>query len=169
MVGWDFWSLWSCLHEISPGIEKKSSATIKNTTFFTTRPCDELWLVEGCLHMDLPSLLHQPQLIMWRVVALIVPFVVALEVLRDWWVFISSLKDSFIIIFIYEEHCGFSFKFCVFSISFMVKGEPFSKFSEFSSKMNLFKFGPPPLMRRGLLVLKCFFNINIKKSLDSFL
>ena len=73
--------------------------------------------------------------------------------------------------FIYEGNCGFSFKFCGLSISFMVKGEPFSKFSEFSSKMNLFKFGPRPLMRRGLLVLKCFFFFFFfkRRSLDSFL
>ena len=32
------------------------------TTCATTRSCDELWLVEGCPHMNPLSLLHQSQL-----------------------------------------------------------------------------------------------------------
>ena len=35
------------------------------TTCVTTRPCGELWLVKGCLHMDPLSPLHQPQLTIW--------------------------------------------------------------------------------------------------------
>ena len=43
----------------------KSIATTCVTTCTTTRSCGELWLVEGCLHMDLPLPLHQLQLIIW--------------------------------------------------------------------------------------------------------
>ena len=31
----------------------------------TTRPCGELWLIEGCLYMNLPLPLYQPQLTIW--------------------------------------------------------------------------------------------------------
>ena len=46
---------------LPPRALKKSTAT----TCATTRPCGELWLVEGCPHMDPPTLLHQPQLATW--------------------------------------------------------------------------------------------------------
>ena len=47
--------------------KSKSSLLLKekSNTSATTRSCDKLWLVEGCIHMDLPSSLHQPQLPTW--------------------------------------------------------------------------------------------------------
>ena len=57
----------------------KSSATHFDTINATTRPCSELWLVERCLHIDLPSPLHQPQLATWRVVSFVMPKCVALD------------------------------------------------------------------------------------------
>ena len=46
---------------------KKSSsdATTCGTTYATTHPCGELWLVERCPHMDQPLPFHQPQLVTW--------------------------------------------------------------------------------------------------------
>ena len=46
---------------LPPKASKKSSVT----TCDTTRLCGELWLVEGCPHMDPPTPLYQPQLATW--------------------------------------------------------------------------------------------------------
>ena len=42
------------------------SATICYITCTTTRPRGELWVVEGCLHVDPSSPLHQSQLTTWK-------------------------------------------------------------------------------------------------------
>ena len=51
--------------KVQKHLKNNFGVTPKTTTLSTTRHIGELWLVEGCLHVDLASPLRQPQLATW--------------------------------------------------------------------------------------------------------